>query len=288
MQISGIVPSICLKNGTAFDTHWFVGKPKNDNSPPSLPMQTVFVEVNDPIESASIDAAPIDDSPADGQVDDRQAGEAVDIATTDSDATDSHAADESIDSSVLEALLFGSQHPLTAGKLAELMDLPSTGPIRKTIRGLNEQYETTARSFRIEQVAGGFQMLTLPKFGEVLRKLHQREIDAKLTKAALETLAIIAYKQPILRADVEAIRGRRLRRNHSQPDGKTPRQNRRPRRRTGPSHPLWHHQTLFGIIWIEFPARPPPKRRRQTEKGIIPPPLHRFIPFRRNALNSLP
>jgi segregation and condensation protein B len=50
-------------------------------------------------------------------------------------------------------------------------------------------------------------LLTLPEFGEVLKKLHQKEIDAKLTKAALETLAIIAYKQPILRADIEAIRG---------------------------------------------------------------------------------
>jgi segregation and condensation protein B len=59
----------------------------------------------------------------------------------------------------------------------------------------------------VEQVAGGYQLLTLPEFGEVLKKLHQREIDAKLTKAAMETLAIIAYKQPILRADIEAIRG---------------------------------------------------------------------------------
>ncbi|MBV8781727.1 MAG: SMC-Scp complex subunit ScpB [Phycisphaerae bacterium] len=112
-----------------------------------------------------------------------------------------------MDAALLEALLFGSQHPLTAGRLAELMSLQTTKPIRKAIRALNEQYEATNRSFRIEQVAGGFQMLSLPKYGEVLRKLHQREIDAKLTKAALETLAIIAYKQPILRANVEAIRG---------------------------------------------------------------------------------
>jgi segregation and condensation protein B len=68
-------------------------------------------------------------------------------------------------------------------------------------------YEQTDRSFRIEQVAGGYQILTLPRFGEHLKRLHQKEIDSKLTKAALETLAIIAYKQPILRADLEAIRG---------------------------------------------------------------------------------
>ena len=97
--------------------------------------------------------------------------------------------------------------PLTAGRLAELLELPSTKPIRKAIRTLNDQYGQTGRSFRIEQVAGGFQLLTLPQFGEFLNRLHQREADAKLTKAALETLAIIAYKQPILRADIEAIRG---------------------------------------------------------------------------------
>ena len=72
---------------------------------------------------------------------------------------------------------------------------------------MNSQYESTGRSFRIDQVAGGFQILTLPDYGEHLKKLHQREADAKLTKAALETLAIIAYKQPILRANIEAIRG---------------------------------------------------------------------------------
>jgi segregation and condensation protein B len=112
-----------------------------------------------------------------------------------------------IDARVLEALLLATHHPLTAGRLAELMDLQTTKPIKVAVKELNAIYEETNRSFRIEQVAGGYQMLTLPEFGAALKKLHQREIDAKLTKAALETLAIIAYKQPILRADIEAIRG---------------------------------------------------------------------------------
>jgi len=108
---------------------------------------------------------------------------------------------------LLEALLLSTHHPLTAGRLAELLDLPSTKPVRSAIKDLNQQYEAGSRSFRVEQVAGGYQILTLPEFGEPLKKLHQKEADAKLTKAALETLAIVAYKQPILRADVEAIRG---------------------------------------------------------------------------------
>ena len=112
-----------------------------------------------------------------------------------------------VDSRLLEALLFSTHHPLTAGRLAELMDLPATKPVRQAIKDLNTQYEESHRSFRVEQVAGGYQLLTLPEFGEHLQRLHQREIDTKLTKAALETLASIAYKQPILRADIEAIRG---------------------------------------------------------------------------------
>lgn len=115
--------------------------------------------------------------------------------------------EQPVDAGALEALLFGTHHPLTAGRLAELMNLPSTKPVRKAIKGLNQQYEETGRAFRIEQVAGGYQMLTLPVYGDHLKALHQKEADAKLTKSALETLAIIAYKQPILRAEVESIRG---------------------------------------------------------------------------------
>jgi len=112
-----------------------------------------------------------------------------------------------VDLGQLEALLFTTHHPLTAGRLAEFLDLEATKPIRKAIKLLNDQYTSSGRSFRIEQVAGGYQMLTLPDYGSMLKAMLQKEVDSKLTKAALETLAIIAYKQPILRADIEAIRG---------------------------------------------------------------------------------
>ncbi len=112
-----------------------------------------------------------------------------------------------VDAESIEALLLSTHHPLTAQRLGELLDITSVKPIRSAIKALNEQYEATGRSFRVEQVAGGYQILTLPKHGDILQKLHQKEVDAKLGKAALETLAIIAYKQPILRATVEAIRG---------------------------------------------------------------------------------
>ncbi len=130
------------------------------------------------------------------------------IAEVDDEVGGAEDADDvEVNLGLLEALLLSTHHPLTAGKLAELLDLGATKPIRSAIKSLNEQYEASGRSFRIEQVAGGYQLLTLPEFGDTLKKFHQREIDAKLTKAALETLAIVAYKQPILRVDVEAIRG---------------------------------------------------------------------------------
>ena len=126
-------------------------------------------------------------------------------ADAESDLGDSGLPD--VDLGLLEALLLSTHHPLTAGRVGEVMGLPTTKPVRRAIKELNRQYEETGRVFRIEQVAGGYQILTLPHYGEHLKKLHQKEADAKLTKAALETLAIIAYKQPVLRADVEAVRG---------------------------------------------------------------------------------
>ena len=155
-------------------------------------------------------AAPVDESAPVPQEPAAEApdGAIVEDSTTDEeDSTDAASADVQVDLRTLEALLFSTHHPLTAGRLAEMLELEATKPVKRAIRELNEQYVASDRSFRVEQVAGGYQLLTLPQFGEMLKKLHQREVDAKLTKAALETLAIIAYKQPILRVDIEAIRG---------------------------------------------------------------------------------
>jgi segregation and condensation protein B len=148
------------------------------------------------------DGAVMEETPEqpDGAVLEAEAGSEQGDSTGSADAA-------SLDLGVLESLLFSTHHPLTAGRIAELMELDTTKPIRRAIADLNQQYTETGRCFRVEQVAGGYQLLTLPEYGEYLQKLHQREIDTKLTKAALETLAIVAYKQPVLRADVEAIRG---------------------------------------------------------------------------------
>lgn len=108
--------------------------------------------------------------------------------------------------SVVEAVLFASDEPLTANRLA---DIAETGvrQIRQHVEGLNEKYKESNSAFRIETIAGGYQMLTLSPYNSWLQKLLRARDDSKLSPAALETLAIIAYKQPIIRADIEAIRG---------------------------------------------------------------------------------
>ena len=92
---------------------------------------------------------------------------------------DSSQPDAAVDLRSLEALLMSTHHPLTAGRLAELLNLPASRPIKRAVAQLNEQYADTNRSFRIEQVAGGYQILTLPEFGSVVKLLHQKELDAK-------------------------------------------------------------------------------------------------------------
>jgi len=96
--------------------------------------------------------------------------------------------------SVVEAVLFASDEPLSAARLAE-------------IAGTNVRDTRRHVAFRIEQIAGGYQMRTLGVYSHWLKKLVRAREESSLSQAALETLAIISYKQPIMRADIEAIRG---------------------------------------------------------------------------------
>lgn len=107
----------------------------------------------------------------------------------------------------VEAALFSSDRALPASRLNELLGKPGAKAIQGAVDSLNEVYEKSGRSFRIEAVATGYKVMTLPRFAEVLKALHRARQDTRLSPAAMETLAIVAYKQPILRAQVESIRG---------------------------------------------------------------------------------
>ena len=107
----------------------------------------------------------------------------------------------------LEAVLFLSQQPQTSRKLAKLARLADGTKARTLVRTLNRRYDAEGSAFRVEEVAGGFQLMTRSKFAPWLRRLHSTPVEVRLSAPAMETLAVIAYRQPVLRADIEAIRG---------------------------------------------------------------------------------
>ncbi|MDZ7859956.1 MAG: SMC-Scp complex subunit ScpB [Candidatus Krumholzibacteriota bacterium] len=107
----------------------------------------------------------------------------------------------------VEALLFASDTPLSARKLAKLTEAPSGKYITSAIESLSTFYAENFRSFQIAEIAGGFQLTTLPEFSSIVKKLYKNKRKSKLSRAALETLAIIAYKQSVSRHEIEDIRG---------------------------------------------------------------------------------
>jgi segregation and condensation protein B len=108
---------------------------------------------------------------------------------------------------VVEAALLAADEPLTLRRLAAVADLEATAEARRLVRKLQALYERDGSAFQVEELAGGFQLLTRPEFHPWLVRLRRTGHDLRLTPAARETLAIVAYRQPIMRADIEAVRG---------------------------------------------------------------------------------
>lgn len=111
----------------------------------------------------------------------------------------------------VEALLFAADRPISDARIAELLGLASSdkpaAKIRHAIDALNEAYTSGARAFRIEAVAGGRQVMTLGAYAPVVARLRGEKQQTMLTEPAKVTLAIIAYRQPIQRSEIESIRG---------------------------------------------------------------------------------
>jgi segregation and condensation protein B len=107
----------------------------------------------------------------------------------------------------LEAVLFLAGEPLGLRKLAQLANLTDGTEARTLISDLRARYDHRGCAFVVEQVAGGYQILTRPQFAQWLRRMVGVEDEIRLSPPALETLAVVAYRQPVLRAEVEAIRG---------------------------------------------------------------------------------
>jgi segregation and condensation protein B len=107
----------------------------------------------------------------------------------------------------LEAVLFVAREPIPSRKMAQLADLADATQARTLARKLNELYDSQGHAFRLEEVAGGFVLLTRTSYARWLRRVEGIRQEEHQTPSALETLAIVAYRQPVLRADIESIRG---------------------------------------------------------------------------------
>jgi len=107
----------------------------------------------------------------------------------------------------VEAVLLLAKTPLNARKIAQLAGLADATEARTAIRELNHTYDRFGRAIRCEAIAGGYQLLTRPQFAPWLRRLGHVPPPIRLSSPAMETLAIVAYRQPVMRANIEAIRG---------------------------------------------------------------------------------
>jgi len=109
---------------------------------------------------------------------------------------------------IVEAILFASDEPVPAERLAEAAgDDTTVEAVRAAVDELAAEYDATGRAFTVEEIAGGLQLFTRPAYNKYLRTVLAARRQQRFTQAALETLAIIAYKQPVARAEIEDIRG---------------------------------------------------------------------------------
>ncbi len=120
-------------------------------------------------------------------------------------STDPHCRDARL--ARLEAVLLLADEPLPARRLAEVAGLADAAEARSLLDRLRAGYDADGSAFQIEEIAGGYQLLTRPQYHPWLARLKRTGHELRLSPAALETLAVIAYKQPVMRAEVETIRG---------------------------------------------------------------------------------
>jgi len=107
---------------------------------------------------------------------------------------------------IIEALILASPEPISAARIAEIVPYCKPGVAKDLVNELNTEYQEQDRAFEIWEVAGGYQIRTRAEFSGYLQQLRKQR-SLRLSRAALETLAIVAYKQPTTRAEVEQVRG---------------------------------------------------------------------------------
>ena len=117
------------------------------------------------------------------------------------------ALDEAAAARMIEAILFAAGKPLKPVQIAGAVKFMDARAVRRTLKRLAQEYDEEERGFQLIEVQNGFQLTARESYAPWIQRLFTKEISSKLTPAALETLAIVAYHQPATRADVEEIRG---------------------------------------------------------------------------------
>jgi segregation and condensation protein B len=108
---------------------------------------------------------------------------------------------------ILESLLFVSPEPLSAVRLVAVLGDVTKAEVERTLRSLGEDLDQEGRGIRLVEVAGGYRLVTKQEYASWIKRLDKAKSAAKLSRSALESLAIIAYKQPLVRSEIEEIRG---------------------------------------------------------------------------------
>ena len=108
---------------------------------------------------------------------------------------------------IVEALLFSTDEPLASEKISGVLTFVSPEQVKAIIDQLNQKYTDNEHAFRIREIAGGFQVYTLPEYALWIENLWEKTRWQRLSRPALETLAIVAYRQPIVKGEIDKIRG---------------------------------------------------------------------------------
>jgi segregation and condensation protein B len=108
---------------------------------------------------------------------------------------------------IVEGLLFASDVPLEADRIREVLDLASVADAHALLAALKERYERDEHALEVTEVGGGYRMVTRPALAPWLVRLARTRTRVRLSRAALEALAIVAYKQPVSRPEIDGVRG---------------------------------------------------------------------------------
>ena len=177
----------------------------------------VELEVSESVES--IDAAACDLSAgevvSEGSEDSAAPEVSAEAGSTESPSTEAEPANEGAVQAIaerelrgiVESLLFVSPEPLSVQRLVAIMGDVTKADVAQALRGLGEELEQEGRGVRLVEIAGGFRLVTKQEYATWIKRLDKTKSAAKLSRSALESLAIIAYKQPIVKSEIEEIRG---------------------------------------------------------------------------------